>query len=107
MPLWGRSVLAAGDYPTPVPREELEDAQRVGLPPSPIAREVGDRPLDAHGGAEDTSLALARIRTHMRDDVMPEPDGKMGQSAWWWSSTIRRWQATRRGIGKPQKKRAE
>lgn len=99
VPLWRRSVLTGGGYTSPAPSEE--ESPWANMPPSMAARVPGDRPLDVHGVADMTSLAVATIRAYIRDDVMPEPDGRMGQSAWWWSSTIGHWQATRPTSGRP------
>lgn len=41
----------------------------------------------------------------------PEPDGHLGQSPWWWSTTIERWAAKRpgkgTGAGRPRKTKEE
>ncbi len=70
--------------------------------PSAVAPAAGDRPLDIPGVAEYASLSPATIRTMVRDGKMPSPDGKMGQSQWWWESTIDAWQQTRPTVGRPK-----
>ena len=98
-PLWRRSLL------------ELQAAERQldgELTPRPRAkvvgaRETGDQPLDIAGVAEHTGLSVATLRGYVRDKTMPKPDGTMGQSAWWWASTINVWQDARPTPGRPRK----
>lgn len=39
------------------------------------------------------SASLRRMR--LRKDFMPAPDGYVGRSPWWWSTTVVRWNKDR------------
>lgn len=104
VPLWLRSKLLryAADQPSTAVRLEVSAtaAPVTDLSQSPSARAEGDTPLDAAGVAEHTSLSLQTIRSYVRDGAMPPHDGKLGQTLWWWSSTIDDWQLTRPTLGR-------
>jgi len=89
-PLWRRSLLelqAAGKAPV------IEAERRKAKTPG--AKQTGDQPLDIAGVADHTGLSVLTLRSYLRDKTLPQADGKMGQSAWWWSSTIDAWQDAR------------
>ena len=66
------------------------------------ARTIGDKPLDVAGVAAHTGHTPATLRSYIRDGKMPPADGKMGQSLWWWQSTIDHWRETQAGRGRPR-----
>ena len=49
-------------------------------------------------------LQSPQLRSYLRDGHMPPPDGKLGQSLWWWASTIDEWAANRPPVGRPRKR---
>ncbi len=108
VPLWLRSKLLryAADNPSSTSSRDTGStraaaAALLDLDQSPAARVVGDCPLDASGVADHTSLSPQTIRSYVRDGAMPPHDGKLGQTLWWWSSTIDAWQRTRPTSGRP------
>lgn len=53
-------------------------------------------------GVQPETVSVYRARTYK--DSFPEPDGKIGGSAFWYRSTIEAWAATRPGkTGRPRK----
>ena len=58
--------------------------------------------LDRAGVAERTGLAIKSVDTYRQRGVLPEPDGHVGRSPWWYSTTIDRWDAKRRKLGAGQ-----
>lgn len=42
-------------------------------------------------------VAPGTVRAYSSRGQMPQPDGKIGASPWWWASTIREWQRPGRG----------
>lgn len=53
-------------------------------------------------GVQPETVSVYRARTYK--DSFPEPDGKIGGSAYWYRSTIEAWVATRPGkTGRPRK----
>ena len=45
--------------------------------------------------------SVTRMRSR-NPHFMPEPDGRIGNSPWWWSGTIKRWDKNRPGRGAPK-----
>lgn len=69
-----------------------------------VLSQPGDQPMDIAQAAAHLGLSPATVRAYRRDGRWPEPDGHMGQSGWWWQSTIDEWQAARPGKGgRPRK----
>jgi hypothetical protein len=76
-----------------------------------VAREM----LDTAGVAARLGVKTETVRRYMMADRaqygFPEPDGQVGQSKWWWSTTIDRWVRSRpgkgAGAGRPPKDRSE
>ncbi|MBK7822801.1 MAG: hypothetical protein IPJ61_17495 [Tessaracoccus sp.] len=97
-PLWRRSLLELQAAAVSSP-----SGARASRAKAPGAPEVGDQPLDIAGVAEHTGLSVATLRSYQRDKTMPKADGSMGQSAWWWASTIDEWQDGRPPRGRPAK----
>lgn len=62
-----------------------------------------DLPLDTAGAAARAGISVSTVRSYIRDGHMPPPDGKLGQSLWWWTSTIDEWSANRPPAGRPRK----
>lgn len=93
VPLWRRSWLLRG----------RDDDSPVAVPEQPSkAVESDDQPLDVHGVADRTGLSVSTLRSYVRDGRMPPEDGRMGQSLWWWASTIDTWQDARPIPGRPR-----
>lgn len=102
-PLWRRSLLELQAAERQLTAKETPRHQAK----APGAPEAGAQPLDIAGVAEHTGLSVATLRGYVRDKTMPKPDGTMGQSAWWWSSTIDTWQDARPTPGRPRKPQEE
>jgi predicted DNA-binding transcriptional regulator AlpA len=66
-----------------------------------------DRQLDRASVAAILGVDPATITRYVNRGDMPEPDGHLARSPWWWSSTIDAWQPTRpgkgAGAGRPRK----
>lgn len=66
---------------------------------------VMERQLTLPDIAQRAGVSIAAIRAHRLHGTMPEPDGQLGRTPWWWESTIDSWLPTRRRPGKPQPRR--
>lgn len=58
-----------------------------------------DVQLDLASAATRLGLTEKTLRRYRLDGRLPEPDGVLGRSPWWWASTIDVWQASRPGRG--------
>lgn len=58
-----------------------------------------DVQLDRAAVAAKCGLAVTSIDTYQRRGSIPPPDGVIGRSPWWWSSTISAWMETRPSVG--------
>lgn len=70
--------------------------------PSKAAQAVAagvDVQMDRAAVARRAGLKVTSIDTYQRRGSIPPPDGMLGRSPWWWSSTIERWLADRPGVG--------
>lgn len=56
-----------------------------------------DAPLDLHGVSDVTGLRVTTLQTYRRDDRLPAPDGRLGRTDWWYTSTILDWHRKRTG----------
>lgn len=66
---------------------------------SAAAAAAVDVQMDRAAVAARCGFKAANIDTYQRRGSMPPPDGVLGRSPWWWSSTIERWIAERPGVG--------
>lgn len=41
--------------------------------------------------AEHLGVSPATVRSYAARGQMPAPDGRIGRSPWWWSTTITQW----------------
>lgn len=48
--------------------------------------------------AERLGLQPKTLDTYRRRGIMPEPDGMIGRSPWWYSDTITSWDKKRRKL---------
>jgi hypothetical protein len=55
--------------------------------------------LTAGDIATRLGLSLSAVRAHRQRGTMPAPDGTLGNSPWWWETTIAAWAASRRPRG--------
>lgn len=76
--------------------DELFTSREGFYRPEP-PRVVRDEPVDLAGFAALTGLTLQTVRTYRKDGRLPEPEGTFGKVAWWYSSTVQVWLATRPG----------
>lgn len=60
---------------------------------------AGDRQLTAKDVAEVLGLEVSTVRGYAARGFMPEPDGRLGRTDWWWESNIHAWNASRPGQG--------
>ena len=51
--------------------------------------------VDLAGLAEAAGLSYNTARIYRGRGLMPEPDGYVGASPWWWSETVEAWVAQR------------
>lgn len=49
--------------------------------------------------ARHLNVTPATVRKYAALGMLPDPDGKVAQSPWWWPDTIRTWHASRPGRG--------
>ena len=49
--------------------------------------------------AAHLGTAQSTVRKYAAKEFLPEPDGRIGGSPWWWADTIRAWHEQRPGRG--------
>lgn len=49
--------------------------------------------------AELVGISPDTWSAYVTREQAPVPDGHLGRTPWWWSTTIERWQAKRKGPG--------
>jgi len=54
---------------------------------------------DAARVGEHIEATPSTVRSYASRGQMPPPDGRIGNTPWWWSDTITKWHASRRGQG--------
>ena len=57
-------------------------------------------PMSRTDVAEEIGVTPDTISAYLRDGFIPEPDGYVGKSPWWWPETIQEWRASRPGRGR-------
>lgn len=54
-----------------------------------------DEQLDRKGVAALVGIAVTSVDKYKMRGRLPTPDGVLGRSPWWYTSTIEKWQRTR------------
>lgn len=54
-----------------------------------------DLPVSFDGIAEITGLTRATVKNYHARGRLPEPEGHLGGVPWWWTTSIRAWDAER------------
>lgn len=49
--------------------------------------------------AEHLGVSPATVRAYRARGQMPDEDGRLGRSPWWWSDTITEWERPGQGVG--------
>ena len=57
------------------------------------------RMLSTQDVAARLGVKPATVSGYRHHGYMPKPDGKLGNTVWWWEATIDKWQAARPGRG--------
>ena len=60
---------------------------------------VKGRQLSTQDVAARLGVKPATVSGYRHHGYMPEPDGKLGKTVWWWEATIDAWRKTRPGQG--------